>query len=224
MEATQETKRRRRGEVREDGMVFWQLRKAKNKEYWVTKEKYQDLITKEKLRIQRVESQFPGRIHESRKRWVERNREKNKECKRRWFENNPDYLKKYSAEYCRRKRSEDPSFRMSRLLRDRLRRAFQGRKSKKTTILLGTQTLEVKQHIARLFLPGMTWENMGKDGWHIDHIIPLACAKSLKHLEALCHYLNLQPLWAKENLSKGDKIPETIPDNIKHLLPENWNE
>jgi hypothetical protein len=60
----------------------------------------------------------------------------------------------------------------------------------------------------------MTWENYGNpngnhsDCWHIDHIIP--CARfNLVDLEQqkLCfHYTNLQPLWAKDNLSKADKI------------------
>jgi hypothetical protein len=50
----------------------------------------------------------------------------------------------------------------------------------------------------------MTWENQGK--WHIDHIIPLSSAKTEKEMYKLCHYTNLQPLWAFDNLSKGSKI------------------
>ncbi len=52
----------------------------------------------------------------------------------------------------------------------------------------------------------MSWDNHTKYGWHIDHIIPLASAKTEEELKSLCHYTNLQPLWAKENLSKGAKI------------------
>jgi hypothetical protein len=40
----------------------------------------------------------------------------------------------------------------------------------------------------------------------IDHIIPLSFAKTEEELYILCHYTNLQPLWAEENLKKSNKI------------------
>jgi hypothetical protein len=53
----------------------------------------------------------------------------------------------------------------------------------------------------------MTWENHGVHGWHIDHIIPLSSAKDdIELLKKLCHYTNLQPLWAEENRIKSNKI------------------
>ena len=50
----------------------------------------------------------------------------------------------------------------------------------------------------------MSWDNYGE--WHIDHIIPLASATTEEGVLKLYHYSNLQPLWAKDNLSKGSKI------------------
>ena len=48
----------------------------------------------------------------------------------------------------------------------------------------------------------------GKFGGHIDHIKPL-CAFNLMDVEQqklAFHYTNLQPLWWRENLTKGRKI------------------
>jgi hypothetical protein len=62
-------------------------------------------------------------------------------------------------------------------------------------------------YLEKQFAPGMTWENYGIDGWHIDHIIPLSSAKGdLDQLKKLCHYTNLQPLWAEDNLKKSNRL------------------
>ena len=77
-------------------------------------------------------------------------------------------------------------------------------KSGKTLDMIGCEWAKLKQHIQNQFKDGMKWSN--RNLWHIDHIIPLSSAKNEEELYKLCHYTNLQPLWAKENLSKGSKI------------------
>ena len=63
---------------------------------------------------------------------------------------------------------------------------------------------ELKIHLEKQFKPGMSWDN--RKEWHIDHIVPLASAKDEETMNKLCHYTNLQPLWAEENLSKGARL------------------
>ena len=72
---------------------------------------------------------------------------------------------------------------------------------------LGCSIEEFKLHIESLWLEGMTWENHGVDGWHIDHKIPLDYfVKNSDDPWEANHYTNLQPLWAAANLSKGASI------------------
>jgi hypothetical protein len=78
-------------------------------------------------------------------------------------------------------------------------------KKNKTFDIVGCSPDFLKEYIETKFTEGMSWELMGKH-IHIDHIIPLSSAKSKKELFNLCHYTNLQPLWAEDNLKKGDKI------------------
>ena len=79
-------------------------------------------------------------------------------------------------------------------------------KNNKTAKILGCTPEQLRKHIESQFKPGMTWENYNSETWHIDHIIPLASAKNITEIEKLCHFRNLQPLWAKDNLKKGKKL------------------
>jgi hypothetical protein len=76
-------------------------------------------------------------------------------------------------------------------------------KAKRTHAILGADWEIIKEHIVSQFNDGMTWEHFIAGDIHIDHIQPLASAKSEEELVALCHYKNLQPLWALDNLKKG---------------------
>lgn len=73
--------------------------------------------------------------------------------------------------------------------------------------MIGVSPNEVKLHLENQFVNDMSWDNYGgKNGWQIDHIIPLSSAKTKEELMALFHYTNLQPLSKEDNLKKGNKI------------------
>lgn len=97
---------------------------------------------------------------------------------------------------------------IARSLRHQLLRAVKptGAKPASALELLGCTIPEFRRYIEAKFLPGMTWDNWTTDGWHIDHIRPLASfdLTDPAHVAAACHYTNLQPLWAVDNLRKGD--------------------
>ena len=98
-------------------------------------------------------------------------------------------------------------------LRTRINRVLKGKiKSGSTINLLGCSIEFFLQYIESKFMPGMTWENHTRNGWHIDHIIPCASFDlSDPEQQKLCfHYSNLQPLWADDNLGKSSKISNIL--------------
>jgi hypothetical protein len=122
---------------------------------------------------------------------------------------NAEHIRKYKNLYVRRKLKSDTEFKLMFSCRKRIRGFLQSRgikKNKRTHEILGCSWNALKLHLEAQFKDGMTWENHGIRGWHIDHIIPLASAKSDMDIYKLCHYTNLQPLWWKENLRKTKNI------------------
>ena len=122
---------------------------------------------------------------------------------------NKEQIVKGKLSYHKRRYKTDSIFALRCRIGRRTRRAFQYKGLKKTTKtnkLLGCTYGELYTHIESLFTEGMTWDNRRK--WHIDHIIPLASATNEEELIKLCHYTNLQPLWAIDNLKKGAKVLE----------------
>ncbi len=91
-------------------------------------------------------------------------------------------------------------------LRVRIRKALiYGDKSSSMLNLLGCTLIELRVHLEQKFARGMTWDNYGQFGWHMDHI---KCCASFdltdpEQQKKCFHYTNLQPLWWKDNLSKG---------------------
>jgi site-specific recombinase XerD len=112
------------------------------------------------------------------------------------------------TEYYREYRSKNISAKIACCCRNRIRNCIKkGYKSQSSLFLTGCKTWdELKNHLEKKFTNGMSWANMGE--WHIDHIIPCSSfdLTNIEQQMQCFHYSNLQPLWAKDNLSKSDKI------------------
>jgi hypothetical protein len=151
--------------------------------------------------------------NEKHKNWLQNNPEYNKEYCKKWYQNNKEYsrehYKEYRNNYHKRRLLTDPIYKLVKLMRIRIRDVIKtNEKSGHAVDLIGCTGAELKLYLESKFQPGMTWENHGNKGWHIDHIIPCASFNLSKPEEQqkCFHYTNLQPLWAEENLRKGDKL------------------
>lgn len=64
---------------------------------------------------------------------------------------------------------------------------------------LGCSIREWSEHLQSQFKEGMTWDNHGRTGWHIDHVIPKHKFRLPEEANQCFHYTNTRPRWAKDN-------------------------
>jgi len=120
-----------------------------------------------------------------------------------------DEYREYNRNYASKRRKTDSNYRLKDNCRKRINDALRNygiKKSKHTMELIGCSIEKLKEHLESQFKDGMTWENHSLHGWHIDHKRPCSSFDLTNpSQQKLCfHYTNLQPLWAKDNLEKGD--------------------
>ena len=143
------------------------------------------------------------------KQYEEKNREKILTKKKAYQIKNRDRLSIEHNQYCKKRRNEDPLFKLITNIRTTINRAImrnsQGGRAK---ALLGCSIEELKKYLESKFQPDMSWENWTQDGWHIDHILPINSfdLTDPEEQKRCFHYTNLQPLWAIDNLKKHATI------------------
>lgn len=145
------------------------------------------------------------------KQYYTNNKEKISQYQKEYKQKNKEKLAAYQKEYLRKRELEDISFALKRRLAKRMGKALNRgnyKRSRSVIEALGCTSEEFCKHIEKQFLQGMTWEN--RDKWHLDHIIPISTAKNEEEIYALSHFTNIRPMWARENISKRDKITHLI--------------
>jgi hypothetical protein len=189
---------------------------------------------KNKQKIKEYREKNKGKMNEYRKRWRIKNGAKIKENRKvtppkqkplplgrdenkqkirikEWKKDNKEKVREGNRRYKMLRMKRDPSYRLSARFGTAISDAVTGAKKRiRWSHLVGYDVETLKNHLESKFQPGMTWENYGKNGWHIDHIIP----KSSFHYTSYedeefkkCWSLsNLQPLWAADNMAKGNKM------------------
>ena len=154
---------------------------------------------------------YNSRYSEYKKQYYLKNKDRILKKNRQYYENNKEkYIERvvnYNRQYRREKYGTDIYFKLQKRLRNRINSAVRNNKGGSAVKDLGCSLRKLKKYLESKFQPGMSWENYGYDGWHIDHINALAnfdLTDREQFLEA-CNYTNLQPLWAEDNFKKSDK-------------------
>jgi len=164
-----------------------------NHKKWRDKNRLPEIERCKKYRIENKEA-----VNRYRKEFYEKNKaDLNKRC-REYKNKNKELVKKG----IKRWREENP---LNGFIRESLKRMQTDWKGgrKKTEMLLGYSENDLKTHIEKQFLEGMSWGN--RSDWHIDHIVPIShlLKNNVTDPRIINALSNLRPLWAKDNLSKG---------------------
>jgi hypothetical protein len=132
------------------------------------------------------------KIRNDKKKYKEDNKEKtNKNAKYRW--------------------ETDSLYRLKINTRRSVRNYLKGKKSKKTTEIVGMDFKEFQDYL----------EVEYSDSMHLDHIIPQSWANNDEEVYNLNHYSNFQIITAEENLAKNDTYCKS--ENLKKVLDNHNN-
>jgi hypothetical protein len=171
-----------------------------------TKKYYNENSDMVKQRVNKYRIENIDQIIEYRKIKYGKDKKRILEVNKLWRKNNRDKINEYN----RNRKLTDPIFKLKHSMNSRMRVFMKSKnitKRNKTFEIIGCSPEELKIHLENQFTEGMSWENHGKLGWHIDHIIPLSSGKTEEEVIKLCNYKNLQPLWAIDNIKKGGILP-----------------
>lgn len=198
--------------------------RLKNREILLSRRRELYLKNREKLREQARNYYW---------RHCEKNRARGRDLYRRSppRRNITEAQKASAREKCRRYRAKhkerlqaeernrvasDPAYKFTRILRSRVGKAVKEQyagKAFKTMDVIGCGVHELLAHLEKQFLPGMDWNNYGREGWHIDHVIPCAAfdLSKAEQQKKCFHFSNLRPAWARHNEAKASRIEGELP-------------
>lgn len=183
---------------------------------------------KVKANTQKWREENPQHLKLYRKKYREENHDAERARAKAWRVANPDKAKADKRRQTAKIRAT-PAGRLNYAISNGIRdKILKGSKANRRSFdLLGYTREELMSHLERQFQTGMTWENYGKGGWHVDHIIPKSAFNyetpddlDFKRCWALS---NLQPLWESDNISKSNKLSCPFQPSLAIAVPDNDN-
>jgi hypothetical protein len=213
-----EYKALRRKELAEKQTARYRKSAAADPESHLAKVRQQSKLQRDRLRGGPPKPRAPNKIKWPRDRTSSEFRRMAVAKTKAWLEANRERHNVAARKNVKRRLVTDINFRLRKrlvgrlgvALRKQLRRATKdsGNRPSRAVRYLGCSMNDFCKHMEALFTPGMSWDNWSQMGWHIDHILPLSSfdLTDPAQVAIACHYSNLQPLWAGENISKGARL------------------
>jgi len=174
----------------------------KNHESELSKKREYDEVNREKVN-KKARERYHENIEYAREYYIN-NKDVILDRNKKWIENNKEYFNKINSKNTQKWLKANPHVVIWRQILYRTIRRIGGKKESSTNELLGYSAKELKEHIESLFEDGMSWENWGE--WHLDHIYPLSLFDKETPINEINSLDNLKPLWALQNLKKGNRV------------------
>jgi len=139
---------------------------------------------------------------------------------RRWWKAHPEE-KRAKRNYFNKKRNDTLKGNLGNRMSKAINRVLiNGKSGQHWESFVDYTVEELKKHLEKRFLPGMSWKN--RNLWHIDHKIPIAVFNFEKPEDIdfkKCWALkNIRPLWAIENTKKGAKLNKPFQPSLRLAL------
>jgi hypothetical protein len=184
--------------------------REQNREYDLARKRAHRIANRERY-VENCNRWFeanPGYKEAYNKEYYLKNKEAISEQKKGYYHRNQKASLKRNAQWQTRQRRSNPVFRLRQAISLRIYKSLKGHCRYRTMALTGCKLEFLKGWLESRFQPGMSWENYGRHGWHVDHVIPCKAfdLSNPVEIKQCFHYSNLQPLWAKDNLRKGTQI------------------
>lgn len=170
----------------------------------------------ERLRGLEYRKRNPEKSKRDARKWRIANPEKAREGVRKYYKANYEKILKINRDW-KKTQKNNPKFRLSNSMSRAIRDSLKNSKEGKAWLVFVNYTLkDLIEHLEKLFVDGMTWENYGE--WQIDHKIPISVFNFTKpeniDFKRCWKLSNLQPLWKRDNLSKHTKLIKAFQPSL----------
>lgn len=149
------------------------------------------------------------KIYASNNRYKKKNREIQKNYQRKYFANNKEKVLESQRKRRKERYETEPLYKLKEQARRLVWLSFhrmQKAKRSHTESVIGCSLETLADYLSKTFYENYGIEYDGTQDVHIDHIIPLSTAKTEEDVYKLCHYTNLQLLYATDNLKKNARL------------------
>lgn len=196
----------------------------KNRKISRENKKKPNIVNAKKIWLKKKLLEDPDYINRASRKRNQKHKEKRNAYSKKYYEENSEKIKKHIQEWNKtyskrpdvkeRKRSytnnyrKIPTNKIGHMYRHRINAALKSKSLRKRSgklDFLGCSLEDFRKYLEAKFKPGMNWSNYKWNGWHVDHIKPIASfdLTNEEDFKKCFHHTNLQPLWANENFRKN---------------------